>query len=227
MLTNGRVARGGDDGVFKGAAEKISKPVTVASAPHRSGQSPDADTPSFARAVPIRSRDVPCTGKRVRGHVAAAVVWLGLIAGGTLAFQYFGERRPEVAGCEDGAGSAEIRIPAARNGHFYLEGAVNGVPVSFLVDTGATYVAVGQAAADQAGISGGSPAVFETAAGRVEGRIVPGQRVTAACFELPAVTVAVNPGLGETALLGQNVLRKFEVVQTRQELRLRRRSDAP
>ncbi|MFO1321687.1 MAG: TIGR02281 family clan AA aspartic protease [Burkholderiales bacterium] len=157
----------------------------------------------------------------MKGHLAAAVVWIGLVAAGTLAFRHYGDRRPDVvASCEGG----EVVVPAHRDGHFYLEGEINGAAVRFLVDTGATYVAVGPAMAGHAGVTGGSPAVFETAAGQVMGRVVPKQRAKVACFELPEVTVAVNPGLGETALLGQNALRRFEVVQTRQALRLRWRA---
>lgn len=160
----------------------------------------------------------------MKGHLAATAVWIGLIAAGTVAFQYLGDRHPDVAGCDGASEPGEVRVPAHRDGHFYLDGDINGAPVRFLVDTGASYVAVGQSVAAAAGVSGGNSAVFETAAGQVVGRVVPKQHVRAACFDLPDVTVAVNPGLGATALLGQNVLRRFEVVQTRQELRLRRRS---
>ena len=65
-----------------------------------------------------------------------------------------------------------IEIPAARDGHYYLQGAVNGVPLRFMVDTGATYVSVSGKFAAQAGLPEGVKGYFGTANGTVEGRIV-------------------------------------------------------
>jgi aspartyl protease family protein len=93
-----------------------------------------------------------------------------------------------------------------------------------VVDTGATTVTIGTPVARDARLPEGRPAVFNTANGRVEGRLVPRQRVRVACREADDLTVAVSPGLGEIGLLGQNFLRRFEVVQTARELRLRLRS---
>ena len=63
-----------------------------------------------------------------------------------------------------------IEIPAARDGHYYLQGAVNGVPLRFMVDTGATYVSVSGKFAAQAGLPEGVKGYFGTANGTVEGR---------------------------------------------------------
>jgi aspartyl protease family protein len=154
----------------------------------------------------------------------AAVVWLGLLAGGWFAFEQFGNSGPVVRGCQGGAANGDIVLAAARDGHFYLEGAVSGTPVRFLVDTGASHVTLGADDARRARLAPGTPAYFETANGRVEGRLVQGQKVRAECLEVDDLMVAVSPGLGEVALLGQNFLRRFEVVQSGSELRLRMRA---
>lgn len=156
----------------------------------------------------------------MKGHAIATVVWLGLLAGGWYAFEHWDRTGPSIRGCDDGGVAREIVVQAARDGHHYLDGSVNGQPVRFLVDTGATYVTVGAGAAGRA-LTGGIPAYFETANGRIEGRLVPRQRVRAACLEVDDVTVAVSPGLSETSLLGQNFLRRFEVIQSGRELKLR------
>lgn len=153
----------------------------------------------------------------MRGHAIAAVIWLGLVGGGYWAFGRLGSEAPAVTGCQDGSG---LEVTVARDGHFYLDGALNGVPVRFLVDTGASYASVDSRLAARAGLQGGQPATFHTANGTTEGRIVRGQQISLACLEVRDVAVAVNPGLGDTALLGQNVLRRFEVVQTGRSLRL-------
>ena len=48
------------------------------------------------------------------------------------------------------AGGKEVRIPMAIDGHFWVEGAVNGLPVKFLVDSGATMTTISRADAVQA-----------------------------------------------------------------------------
>ncbi len=182
-----------------------------------------------AFSVPLwfkRFVDDGCAGSalEVKGHGIAIVVWLGLIGAGYFGFQYLERARSEVSGCDGPAGAREVEVAASRDGHFYLDGAVNGTPVRFLVDTGASYVTIGAADAAKASMKGGYPAMFNTAAGQIEGRVVPEQTVRAACFEVSGISVATNPGLDNTALLGQNFLRRFEITQTRQTLRLRWRS---
>ena len=41
----------------------------------------------------------------------------------------------------------EIRIPQAIDGHFYIEAAINGQPVKFLIDSGATMTTIGRGTA--------------------------------------------------------------------------------
>jgi aspartyl protease family protein len=45
-----------------------------------------------------------------------------------------------------------IRVPMAIDGHFWLEADVNGVPVKFLVDSGATMTTIGRQTAALAGV---------------------------------------------------------------------------
>ena len=118
-------------------------------------------------------------------------------------------------------GRQEISIPAARDGHYYLEGAVNGVPLTFLIDTGATYVSVGEEFARKARLPEGVTGFFSTANGTVEGKIVKDQVVEAEGFKVSGLSVAVTPLGGKKGLLGQNFLRRFEVSQSAGVLRLR------
>ncbi len=46
----------------------------------------------------------------------------------------------------------EVRIPAAGDRQYYVTAAVNDAPASFLIDTGASYVALRQSDAERAGI---------------------------------------------------------------------------
>lgn len=115
----------------------------------------------------------------------------------------------------------EISVPAARDGHYYLKGAVDGVPLTFMVDTGATYVSVSGQFARKANLPEGITGYFSTANGTVEGRIVKDRVVEAEGFRVSGLSVAVTPLGGKQGLLGQNFLKRFEVSQSDGVLRLR------
>ena len=46
----------------------------------------------------------------------------------------------------------ELRIPMSIDGHFWVEGSVNGLPVKFLVDSGATMTTIGRQTAQGADV---------------------------------------------------------------------------
>ncbi len=87
-----------------------------------------------------------------------ALAWVAIFAAGFVLFTFrddFGwvaqRLRAEATGqpVEQGA---EIRIPMAIDGHFWIEGELNGVPAKFLVDSGATMTTIGRDTARRAGI---------------------------------------------------------------------------
>jgi aspartyl protease family protein len=118
-------------------------------------------------------------------------------------------------------GRQEISIPVSRDGHYYLEGAVNGVLLTFMIDTGATYVSVGEDFARKARLPEGITGYFNTANGTVEGKIVKDQVVEAEGLKVSGLSVAVTPLGSKQGLLGQNFLRRFEVSQSAGTMRLR------
>ncbi|MBV5298694.1 MAG: TIGR02281 family clan AA aspartic protease [Rhodoferax sp.] len=125
--------------------------------------------------------------------------------------------------------NGDLVIPRARNGHFYAAGSVNGKPVSFMVDTGASMVTVSETFARQAGISGGVATVFKTANGDLAGRIVADVPVTLGPIRVSGVRLAVGLVGGEPddALLGQGFLSKFEVILSKDQMILRPRQADP
>jgi len=159
----------------------------------------------------------------VRGHLFWIAVWVAIVGAGYLAVDRF--LAPPPAAHVLGAGTREIAIPVARDGHYYLKGDINGVPLTFMVDTGATYVSVGARFATEAGLPQGIPGYFSTANGTVEGRIVKGQTVRVDAFQVAGLSVAVMPNHGADGLLGQNFLRRFELTQSDGLLRMRMRPE--
>ena len=49
--------------------------------------------------------------------------------------------------------AGQLRIPQAIDGHFYIEASINGRPVRFLVDSGATMTTIGRATAARARVT--------------------------------------------------------------------------
>ena len=106
-----------------------------------------------------------------------------------------------------------LEIPRDRDGHFRVGGAVNGVPVQFMVDTGASIISITDKVAERAQLPEGVPMQFQTANGVREGTMRRADRI-----EVGPLTVNnLRVGTGYTgesdkdALLGQNFLRYFEV----------------
>ena len=159
----------------------------------------------------------------MKGHLFWIAVWVGLVFAGYLVTERMMAPPPVVRSLGDA--KQEIVIPVSRDGHYYLDGAVNGVPLRFMIDTGASYVSVGAEFARSAGLPEGIPGYFSTANGTVEGRVVRNQTVKADVFELSGLTVAVMPAHIGEGLLGQNFLRHFEISQADGTLRLRERHE--
>jgi aspartyl protease family protein len=89
-----------------------------------------------------------------RGSVGSVLTmmlaWLVIFSAGFVVFTfrddlgYVAQRlRAEATGAPVEVGR-QIRIPMAIDGHFWVEGELNGVPVRFLVDSGATMTTVDQ-----------------------------------------------------------------------------------
>lgn len=144
------------------------------------------------------------------------IVWLSLGVMAYLGFHAF--LSPRVARPVAHSGEPVV-IERSHDQHFYVEGAINGHPVTFLVDTGASLVSIGETTASAIGLSAGVPAVFNTAAGPASGRIVADVRVTVGGLRVDGLRVGV--GSVEQALLGQNFLKRFRLTQDGDRLVLR------
>ena len=153
-------------------------------------------------------------------YVVWSAVWFGLIAAGFFIADHFTAPAPVHVGTL-GEGTREIAIPVARDGHYYVDGAINGVPLRFMIDTGATYVSVDADFARAARLPKGVRGYFSTANGGVEGEIVKNQEVSVDTFRVSGLSIAVTPAQSTVGLLGQNFLRQFEVSQSGGVMRLK------
>lgn len=86
-------------------------------------------------------------GKSLRQMLAWGLIFLGLIAG----FGLWDDIRKNIAPPQIVEGN-RIELPMAVDGHFYIDLRLNGVEVPFMVDTGASDIALRRKDAERAGI---------------------------------------------------------------------------
>ncbi len=112
------------------------------------------------------------------------------------------------------AGGGKVQVAADPRGHFYIDGAVNRVPVRFLVDTGATMVSLPQRDAERLGIDyrSGRRGTSNTANGTATVYLVRVDTVRIGGIELHGVDTLVHEGPGlEQALLGMSFLNRVNM----------------
>ncbi|MCF6262660.1 MAG: retroviral-like aspartic protease family protein [Xanthomonadales bacterium] len=115
------------------------------------------------------------------------------------------------------SGSTVI-IPADRQGHYRAEGEINGQPVKFLLDTGATAVAIPEKLAQQLGLKKGQQIQLQTANGIARGYMTRLEQVRLGSIRVNNVRAVISPGLGGDILLGMSFLRHLNWRHANNEL---------
>lgn len=110
-------------------------------------------------------------------------------------------------------GEIALVLNRQRDGHYYAEGEINGSAVAFLVDTGASDVALSSAVARSMGLEFGPEITVMTAAGPVKGWITRLDRIQVGPLVLRNVRATITDKLGEQALLGMSFLKHFSMIQ--------------
>ena len=113
-----------------------------------------------------------------------------------------------------GNGRSKVTLAADTRGHFFIDGAVNRIPVRFMVDTGATMVALPQRDADRLGIDyrAGRRAATRTANGIATVYLVKLDSIRIGDIELHNIDGLVHEGGGlEQALLGMSFLNRVSM----------------
>ncbi|MCV9921401.1 TIGR02281 family clan AA aspartic protease [Pseudomonas sp. BT-42-2] len=155
-------------------------------------------------------------GKRA-GKVLMVVAWAAAMF---LATRFFGQwedrqQNPNAQPqSEHGEGFIEVRLLSNGQGHFVADGAINGKGVRFMLDTGATDVAIPESLAKDLQLQRGAPVILSTANGRTEGYRTRLDSLQLGDIRLQGVRALVVPGLdGETVLLGMSALKQLEFTQ--------------
>ncbi len=155
--------------------------------------------------------------------IMAWVVLLGLgvlFFGDTLERQFNPNQSLETRYSEDGM--REVVLQRNRLGHYVTSGSINGANVTFMLDTGATGVAVPVDVATQLGLQRGRPFRTQTANGVATSYATILQEVAVGDIALENVSAAIVPGLADgQILLGMSFLKHIEFTQRGNTLILR------
>lgn len=125
------------------------------------------------------------------------------------------------------AARESVTLFAGSGGHFFADGAINGQPVRFLVDTGATTVALSGNDAKRLGIDFkrfGEPGLTQTASGIAKIYSLRLKKVSVGSVTLYDVETGVIEGnYPSEPLLGMSFLSAFEMKREGDRLELTRR----
>lgn len=141
-----------------------------------------------------------------------AGLWVLIFLGVIAAVGLWGDIRQTVAPQQSVlAGEGRVALPRAPDGHFYVTLEVNGEPVRFMVDTGATGTVLTRADASRVGLGGDLAYYSEamTANGTVRTAPVTLEQVALGPFTDRDVAAYVNEGEMSQSLLGMSYLQRF------------------
>ncbi len=163
-------------------------------------------------------------GFALRAAMAWGLIFLAVVAG----YGIWSDVKSDLTQSAVVRDNGQIEIPRAQDGHFYMTLDINGTPIRFIADTGATSMVLTQADAARIGIDPAS-LVFDGEAQTANGT------VRTASVRLPQVAFGphldedfpayVNEGELDGSLLGMEYLQAFRVELDGNKMTLRREMD--
>ena len=130
-----------------------------------------------------------------------------------------------IGGGGGSGGGSRIVLPADSRGHFMTQGAINGRPVTFMLDTGATSIALSAADAQRIGLdySKGQPIQMSTANGMARGYKLRLQSVRVGDVEVYDIDAVVSQEPMPFVLLGNSFINRFSMRRDADQMVLEKR----
>ena len=154
------------------------------------------------------------------GYIAkAGLAWVAIFAAlfaiFSFRFEFIGiwERvKADVSGTGGQSISSEaIELRRQDDGHYWLMVDINGKPVRFMVDSGATMTAINATTAIETGVEAdGYPIILSTANGRVAAKRAIVRSLTVGPHRIENHPVVVSERFGDVNLLGMNFLNSMQ-----------------
>ena len=128
-------------------------------------------------------------------------------------------------GGSSGGGGSRVVLSADSRGHFMTQGAINGRPVTFMLDTGATAIALSADDAQRIGLdySKGQRVLMNTANGTATGYKLRLQSVRVGDVEVYDIDAIVSPQGMPYVLLGNSFINRFSMRRDADQMVLEKR----
>lgn len=160
-------------------------------------------------------------GQTLRSLAAWGLIFVGVMAG----YGLWNDLKTDLAPQQMISQEGTIEIPRAEDGHYYLTLDVNGTPVQFMADTGATNMVLSSADARRLGIDLDGLVYLgraQTANGTVATARVELAQVSLGPYRDADFSAWVNQGEMEQSLLGMDYLSLYRVEIAGDRMILRR-----
>lgn len=119
-------------------------------------------------------------------------------------------------------GGGSMKVSQGDHGHYFVDGSINEQALNFVIDTGATSVAVPQALAYRAGLQCIRQTVLRTSNGNALACSTRIAKLKFGNFSFRDVEAIIAPNLDQP-LLGMNILKEFRIEQDSGEMLLSKR----
>jgi aspartyl protease family protein len=151
---------------------------------------------------------------RRSGTMMLGIAWLVVLAGGWWYFDGWLERQNNPNRALQSEAGGVVVLDRNRSGHYVASGEINGAPVTFLLDTGATDVALPTTLARRLGLKQGAPMTMITANGPTMGYQTRLDSVRLGSIVLHDVAASYSDGIeADTVLLGMSFLKRLDFTQ--------------
>ena len=155
-------------------------------------------------------------GSNPNSQLGRRMLWvaaIGLLGALYLLFSMLENGSSGTVSSVDPSGAAMVVLEQDRNGHYLAEGQINGRSVTFLVDTGATDVALPESTARALGLDFGPRVQVMTAAGPANAWVTRLDEVTVGGIRRKNVRATITDGEFNGILLGMSFLKYYDLQQ--------------
>ena len=153
------------------------------------------------------------------------VIWIALLGAGTVLFNglldNINNPNKDLTITLNDAGNKEVVLERNRYGHYVASGEINNQPVEFLLDTGATLVAIPEHIAKQLNLKKGRAFQSQTANGSSQSYATTIERLTLGGIVMTNVPASISSGMEfDEILLGMSFLKHLHLTQQGKQLRI-------
>lgn len=153
-------------------------------------------------------------------RVGKQMIWLaavGMLGALYLGFSQMQGDSGQVSSVNE-QGLASIELSQDRSGHYQVAGLINGHKVNFLVDTGATTIALSASKARAIGLEFGPQVTVNTASGPTTAWMTRLDRVSIGDIERRNVSASITESDFGAVLLGMSFLKHYSLQQQDRKL---------